>query len=172
MAAQTLPVVSGDKDRSLQEAVARLGVSPRPGGADADPIVTTTRRLPAVPPEFAPLPDGTDERLKASLAARGAFLLADTLSKLGMRDAFVGGTADFSGIDGTRTLFIGQVIHKAFVAVDETGTEAAAATAVILRAAGVAEAPLVVNIDRPFIFLIRDNATGAVLFVGRVMKPA
>ena len=71
MAAQTLPVVSGDKDRSLQEAVARLGVSPRPGGADAEPIVTATRRLPAVAPQFAPLPDGTDERLRTALAARG-----------------------------------------------------------------------------------------------------
>ncbi len=71
MASQTLPAVSGDKDRSLQEAVSRLTYSPRPGGAEADPIVTAVRRLPAVAASFAPYPDGTDERLIGSLAARG-----------------------------------------------------------------------------------------------------
>jgi DEAD/DEAH box helicase domain-containing protein len=71
MAAQTLPVVSGDKDRALQDAVARLGLSPRPGGPDGDPIVTATRRLPAVNAQYAPFPDGTDARLRSALAARG-----------------------------------------------------------------------------------------------------
>ena len=71
MAPPTLPVVAGDKDRSLQEAVSRLTHSPRPGGAEADPIVTAIRRIPAVPPSCAPYPSGTDERLIASLAARG-----------------------------------------------------------------------------------------------------
>ena len=71
MAAHTLPVVSGDKDRSLQEALGRLSASRKPGGPDADPIVTATRRLPAVAPQFAPLPAGTDERLRTALAARG-----------------------------------------------------------------------------------------------------
>ncbi len=71
MASHTLPVVSGDKDRFLQEAVSRLTYSPRPGGADADPIVTAVRRIPAASPEFGPYPEGTDERLIASLAARG-----------------------------------------------------------------------------------------------------
>ena len=71
MASQTLPAISGDKDRSLQEAVSRLTYSPRPGGAEADPIVTAVRRLPATPASFAPYPDGTDDRLRASLAARG-----------------------------------------------------------------------------------------------------
>ena len=71
MATQTLPAVSGDKDRSLQEAVSRLTYSPRPGGAEADPIVTAVRRLPAVSAACAPYPEGTDDRLIASLAARG-----------------------------------------------------------------------------------------------------
>jgi DEAD/DEAH box helicase domain-containing protein len=71
MASQTLPIVAGDKDRSLQEAVSRLTYSPRPGGAEADPIVTAVRRIPAVGPAFAPYPDGTDPRLIAALAARG-----------------------------------------------------------------------------------------------------
>jgi DEAD/DEAH box helicase domain-containing protein len=71
MAPQTLPMVTGDKDRSLQEAVSRLTYSPRPGGAEADPIVTAVRRIAAVGPAFAPYPTGTDERLIASLATRG-----------------------------------------------------------------------------------------------------
>ena len=71
MAPQTLPALSGDKDRSLQEAVSRLTYSPRPGGDEADPIVTAVRRLPAVAAAFAPYPDGTDDRLIGSLAARG-----------------------------------------------------------------------------------------------------
>jgi DEAD/DEAH box helicase domain-containing protein len=71
MPSNALPIVSGDKDRLLQEAVARLGLSPRPGGEDADPIVTATRRLPAVPASYAPFPDETDARLRNALAARG-----------------------------------------------------------------------------------------------------
>jgi DEAD/DEAH box helicase domain-containing protein len=71
MALQTLQVIQGDKDRSLQEAVSRLTYSPRPGGAEAEPIVTAVRRLPAVAPEFGPYPEGTDQRLIGSLSARG-----------------------------------------------------------------------------------------------------
>jgi DEAD/DEAH box helicase domain-containing protein len=71
MTPQTLPVVSGDKDRSLQEALGRLSASRAPGGREADPIVTATRRLPAVAASFAPFPEQTDERLKRALAARG-----------------------------------------------------------------------------------------------------
>ena len=68
---------------------------------------------------------------------------------------------------GTRELWVSKVVHKAFVSVDETGTEAAAATAVVLLESG----PTLVTVDRPFIFLIRDRATGTVLFLGRVMNP-
>ena len=71
MAPPTLPVVTGDKDRLLQEALRRLAASPKPGGADADAIVTATRRLPAVAASYAPFPAGTDPRLRAALAARG-----------------------------------------------------------------------------------------------------
>lgn len=101
-----------------------------------------------------------------------SFTLADELRALGMHDAFTYGPANFSGMDGTRNLFIGQVIHKAFVAVDEQGTEAAAATAVIMTAgAAMPQEPVTVTIDRPFVFLIRDIQTGAILFVGRVVNP-
>jgi serpin B len=96
--------------------------------------------------------------------------LAKTLAAMGMKTAF-SGDADFSGIDGARDLFIQDVIHQAMVAVDEKGTEAAAATAVTLaRGAAVLGAPLVV--DRPFIFAIRDDATGTMLFLGRVVDPS
>jgi DEAD/DEAH box helicase domain-containing protein len=71
MASPTLPVVSGDKDRSLQEALSRLTASRAPMGRDADPIVTAAQRLPAVPATHAAYPEGTDPRLRAALAARG-----------------------------------------------------------------------------------------------------
>jgi len=64
------------------------------------------------------------------------------------------------------------VLHKAFVSVDEAGTEAAAATAVIVGVTSVPAQPVEVKIDRPFIFLIRDIATGSIIFVGRVLNPA
>jgi serpin B len=101
------------------------------------------------------------------------FRLANTLAEMGMPAAF-SGDADFSGMTGNRELSIGDVIHKAFVSVDEAGTEAAAATAVIMvGSSGPDEPPPVeFTIDRPFIFLIRDINTGAILFVGRVLNPA
>ena len=80
--------------------------------------------------------------------------------------------ADFSGMTGNRDLFIDDVLHKAFVSVDEAGTEAAAATAVIMTLTAVPAPPVVVTVDRPFIFLIRDIETGTILFVGRVVNPS
>jgi serpin B len=101
------------------------------------------------------------------------FSLKKTLSDMGMPVAFTD-SADLSGMDGKHDLFISDVIHKAFVSVDESGTEAAAATAVIIAAtsAPMPEQIINVTIDRPFIFLIRDIQTGTILFVGRVMNPA
>ncbi len=101
------------------------------------------------------------------------FSLKDVLITMGMPDAFSPDDADFSGVTGKPELFISDVLHKAFVAVDEKGTEAAAATAVIIGVTSMpTEPPVQVTIDRPFIFLIRDIETGAVLFVGRVLNPA
>jgi len=100
------------------------------------------------------------------------FSLKDTLAGMGMPIAFSPGEADFSGMTANRELFISDVVHKAFVAVDEAGTEAAAATAVVVGTTAMPEEPSVeVTIDRPFIFLIRDIETGSILFVGRVMNP-
>jgi len=99
------------------------------------------------------------------------FSLADALSALGMATAFTE-DADLSGMDGSRDLLIADVIHKAFVSVDEAGTEAAAATAVIVQVESAPQEPVEVTIDRPFLFFIRDNATGAILFLGRVLDPS
>jgi serpin B len=96
------------------------------------------------------------------------FSLKDALSEMGMPDAF--GPADFSGINGSKDLFIDAVVHKAFVLVDELGTEAAAASIVAI-ATSAPLSPIEVTVDRPFIFLIRDVATDAILFVGRVVDP-
>ena len=100
-----------------------------------------------------------------------SFKLNETLRAMGMADAFTPKVADFSGMDGTHDLFIGAVLHKAFVAVDEAGTEAAAATAVVMKLMSSPVSPVQVTVDRPFVFLIRDLETGAILFVGRVVNP-
>ncbi len=95
--------------------------------------------------------------------------LADKLSAMGMPDAFISGVADFTGMDGgARPLAIGNVIHQAKITVNEAGTEAAAATAVGMTYTSMPE-ELVIN--RPFIYMIRDIKTGAILFLGRVKNP-
>lgn len=97
------------------------------------------------------------------------FDLKEALSALGMPVAFDPINADFSGITDVEGLYIQGVVHKAFVAVDEEGTEAAAAGAVII---GTTSMPESLAIDSPFIFLIRDIQTGSILFMGRVLNPA
>lgn len=101
-----------------------------------------------------------------------SFSLRGALTDLGMGVAFDPTAADFSGMDGRRDLFIQDALHKAFVAVDEAGTEAAAATAVIIGLTSVPQPPVEMKVDRPFIFLIRDIPTGSIIFVGRVLNPA
>ncbi|MGA2257956.1 MAG: serpin family protein [Thermoguttaceae bacterium] len=98
------------------------------------------------------------------------FQMNEALKSLGMASAFAPDAADFSGMDGKRDLSISAVIHKAFVDVNEEGTEAAAATGVVMRAKAVRITP-VFRADHPFVFLIRDTGTGAILFVGRVVNP-
>ncbi|MEA3368666.1 MAG: serpin family protein, partial [Planctomycetota bacterium] len=100
-------------------------------------------------------------------------LLGGVLAKMGMARAFDPAKADFSGMNGGKEpLWIGEVIHKAFVEVNEEGTEAAAATAVIMMGSAAPPAPPpVVRCDRPFLFLIRDTRSGAILFLGRLVNP-
>lgn len=99
-----------------------------------------------------------------------SFGLKEALKTLGMGVAFTT-DADLSGMNGKRDLFIQDVLHKAFVSVDEAGTEAAAATAVIVGLTALPPEPVAVAVDRPFIFFIRDIPTGSMIFVGRVLNP-
>ena len=104
------------------------------------------------------------------------FSLANTLKAMGITEAFkepdASRGADFSGMDGRHWLYINAVEHKAFVEVNEQGTEAAAATAVFLgKATGMPQPIPVFRADHPFVFLIRANHTGSILFMGRVMSP-
>ena len=99
------------------------------------------------------------------------FGLADRLKKMGMPDAFNPDKADFSGMTGEKDLHISDVIHKAFVEVNEEGTEAAAATAVTMRVTSMPAPPPVFRADHPFMFVIQDTNTGSILFVGRIVDP-
>jgi len=98
------------------------------------------------------------------------FNLGHTLASMGMPDAF-DPSADFSGMDGTKMLYISAVIHKAFVDVNEEGTEAAAATAVAMKLLSMPAPPPVFRADHPFVFLIRHNPSESILFLGRVVNP-
>jgi serpin B len=99
--------------------------------------------------------------------------LASPLIDLGMKEPFQPYTADFSGMDDDHDLYITGVVHQAYVAVDEKGTEAAAATGITVGATMVMlPPPKTFNADHPFLFLIRDKETGLILFMGRVVEPS
>jgi serpin B len=100
-----------------------------------------------------------------------SFSLSGELAALGMKDAFDPDRADFSAMDGTRDLFVKEVIHKAFVEVNEEGTEAAAATGVVVGVRSLPAPPPELRADHPFLFFIRHEATGSVLFIGRLARP-
>ena len=102
------------------------------------------------------------------------FTMGKVLSAMGMASAF-GGAADFTGISTAEQFNISEVIHKAFVEVGEEGTEAAAATGIVIRALSIQvpdkKEPIVFRADHPFVFMIKDNRTNAILFLGRVVNP-
>ena len=96
----------------------------------------------------------------------------EALSGMGMRDAFLNGAADFSGINGRRDLFVQEVAHKAWIDVYEEGTKAAAATAIpIGRGGGPSWPAAVFRADHPFLFMIVEKDSGSILFLGRVTDP-
>ncbi len=105
------------------------------------------------------------------------FELNSMLEGLGMKTAFDPNAADFSAMTGDRSLVISAAIHKAYIDLDENGTEAAAATAVVMEMATAMQPrtppppPIVFTADHPFLFLIRDNQSGGILFMGRVIDP-
>jgi serpin B len=100
------------------------------------------------------------------------YQLNGILSAMGMPTAF-SGSADFSGMDGAKDLYVSDVVHKAYVDVNEEGTEAAAATGVVMWASAIQnpQSIPVFKADHPFVFLIQDNDSGAVLFVGKIANP-
>ena len=132
---------------------------------------------PSAAPGLAPLLAGA-ERQRVALALpkfrqRTSTGLIPVLRQLGVRDAFTG-AADFSGITSAEPLQINAVVHQAYIDVDEQGTEAAAATAVGMRAMALRREPdpIPLTVDRPFLFAILDTSTGLPLFLGQVTRPA
>jgi serpin B len=142
------------------------------------------------------LPDGPPDPPPADLAARlgtltrrgisrqvrlalprfrheGEFGLIPALQQLGIRQAFQPGAADFTGITTAEPLHVSAVVHKAYIDVDEEGTEAAAATAVSIQALAMGRPDRLVTmtVDHPFLFAITDTSTGLLLFLGRVIRP-
>jgi serpin B len=116
------------------------------------------------------LQTGSSQEVNVSLPKfkeTSGFELTKPLKDLGMVDAFSENIANFSGITDPSDLFIEAILHKAYVIVDEEGTEAAAATAIFFADS----VPVMFNADHPFLFLIKDNSTGAILFMGRVINP-
>jgi len=97
--------------------------------------------------------------------------LGSTLRAMGMDKAFDPHQADFSAMDGERDLVISDALHQAYVAVDEKGTEAAAATGIIVGATAIMPSLEAFDADHPFVYLIRDTKTGVILFMGRVQDP-
>jgi serpin B len=138
------------------DGLAELERSIKPDALSAWLGALTSRKVDAAIPKFR---------------AESAFSLRDMLSRMGMADAF-GRTADFSGIDGRRDLFVGDVVHKAFVEVSEEGTEAAAATGVTVHSMAMRrQEQTTFRADHPFAFFIRDTTSGVILFEGRISQP-
>jgi serpin B len=102
---------------------------------------------------------------------QSVFRLDDVLESMGMTDAFDAEKANFSGMDGIARLFITAVLHKAYIEVNEEGTEATAATAVIMGLKGFPPPPIVFRANHPYLFLIREKTTGSILFLGRMLNP-
>jgi serpin B len=96
--------------------------------------------------------------------------LSGLLSSMGMADAFNSSVADFTGINAGGRLYISDVKHKTMVEVNEEGTVAAAVTSVVITTT-VTMLPYVINVNKPFVFVISEKSTGAILFTGRIMDP-
>ncbi|HOT99739.1 MAG TPA: serpin family protein [Anaerolineaceae bacterium] len=103
--------------------------------------------------------------------AESRFALADILAELGMPDAFDAQKADFSGMTGKPDLMISSVLHQATIDVNEEGTEAAAATAVAVSVTSMPSQSYTIRLDKPFIYVIYETTTNAIVFMGRVVNP-
>jgi len=147
------------------DTVSMIVVVPDAGTFDAFEAGLTADSLAAI---LSPAQPGGGDLIMPRFKFDTAVALKDALTAMGMPEAFSPG-ADFSGIDGGRDLHVQSVIHKAIIAVDEKGTTAAAATGVVV---GTTSLPPQLRADRPFLFFIRHDPTGAVLFQGRVLDPS
>jgi serpin B len=148
--AMTIMLPDGPPDPPPADLAARLGTVTRRG---------TSRRVTLALPRFR---------------QEGEFGLIPALQQLGIRRAFQPDGADFTGITTAEPLFISAVMHKAYIDVDEHGTEAAAATAVVIRTTAAVRLdapPVTMTVDHPFLFAITDASTGLLLFLGRVTRP-
>jgi len=171
-AAIDIPYAAGDGWRAVQlpyvgDALAMLVIVPDDlatfeAGLDPAALDVVTSALGPANVRLALPRFGIESKLQ----------LGDLLRALGMPTAFDPDAADFSGITKEERLYISDVIHQANIDVDEKGTEAAAATAVILRATSAPADPAVLTVDRPFLFALRDTETGAIVFLGRVADPS
>lgn len=146
------------------DAMAMILLLPDPGTLEAFEASLTPERLASAIESLAP---GPMEVHMPRFGFRTQLDLGEMLSDLGMPIAF-GPDADFSGINGTGGLWISAAVHQGFIDVNEAGTEAAAATAVVVERTSVSS----IELNRPFLFLIQDRATGSILFQGRVVDPS
>lgn len=160
-AAAELPYAGGALAMTLIRPEA--GLPALEDGLDGPGLARINRTMAPVPALDVRIPKWT---------FRTTLRLNEALSALGMPTAFDERTADFAGMTTEMPLHISAVQHEAFVAVDEAGTEAAAATAVVVSATSAGPIPVALVLDRPFLFLIQDRATGTPLFLGRVADPS
>jgi len=143
-----------------------------PGERDGLPRLESRLAPAFLEPLSGSLPETTVSVTLPRFKASAAFRLNEALVRLGMGDAFDANRADFSGMDGSRALFIAAALHKAFLEVNEQGSEAAAASAVVMQLRSAPpQRPPVFRADHPFLFLIRERASGSILFLGRYCAP-
>lgn len=143
-------------------------ILPDPGGFESVESALDAEKFAAILDELSPV-DLTLYMPKFEFT--DDFDLKQVLSVMGMPLAFDNDNADFSGITKAEQLYAQQALHKAYVLVNEEGTEAAAASVIIMMPVSLPMPPQELRIDRPFIFMIRDVPTGTILFVGRVLNP-
>jgi serpin B len=178
-----VPLMGATKFAGFFADGATLGLELPYQGADISMVVLLPKRVDGLPglektltltnlnKMLARLENHNVEITLPKFTMTSAFPLNEVLGKMGIKDAFVDGTADFSGITSEHKLHIHYVVHKAFVNVNEAGTEAAAATGALLGTIGRPPVPVPFKADHPFLFLIRDRPTGSILFMGRVVDP-
>ena len=178
------PMMSQVESLSYAEEEGLQAIEKQYAGGEVSMVVLLPRKVDGLPALEKQLDAATVNRLVKAMRLRqvrvllpkvemtSSFELNKALTAMGMPDAFDARRADFSGMNGRRDLFISKVIHQAFVAVDEKGTEAAAATAVVMEGkAAFGDAPVPFHADHPFLFLLRHRFTGTILFIGRVLDP-